>query len=170
MERARAVRLAAFDVDGIMTDGTLYLSGTGEAFKPFNILDGHGVKLLMAEKIHVAIVTGRKSDAVAWRAKELGIAHVVQASNDKRADLERIAQGVGLTLAQCSYMGDDLADLEVMRACVLAVSVPNGVAPVRAAAHYVTATPGGRGAVREYCDWLLAQRGQLAHADAVEPR
>ena len=169
-ERARAVRLAAFDVDGVMTDGTLYISGTGEAFKPFNILDGHGVKLLMAEGIRVGIITGRKSDAVAWRARELGIAHVVQGSPDKRADLARMAEALGLTLAQCSYMGDDLADLEVMRACVLAVSVPNGVAPVKDAAHYVTTTPGGRGAVREYCDWLLAQRGQLARADAVEPR
>jgi 3-deoxy-D-manno-octulosonate 8-phosphate phosphatase (KDO 8-P phosphatase) len=168
-DRARAIRLAAFDVDGVMTDGTLYIGPQGEAFKPFNILDGHGLKLLQAEDIAVAIITGRTSDAVAWRAQELGIVIVVQGAGDKAIELRRIAESRGLELAQCSFMGDDLADLEAMRACGLAVSVPNGITPVKEAAHYVTSTFGGKGAVREYCDWLLRQRGQLAQASAVKP-
>jgi 3-deoxy-D-manno-octulosonate 8-phosphate phosphatase (KDO 8-P phosphatase) len=166
--RARAIRLAAFDVDGVMTDGTLYIGAQGEAFKPFNILDGQGIKLLQSAGIAVAIITGRSSEAVAWRGRELGIGHVVQGAQDKVAELRTLAEGRGLDLAQCSFMGDDLADLEAMRACGLAVSVPNGVALVKEAAHYVTSTFGGKGAVREYCEWLLGQRGQLARASVVE--
>lgn len=168
-ERARSVRLAAFDVDGVMTDGTLFIGAQGEAFKPFNILDGHGLKLLQAARITVAIVTGRKSDAVAWRAKELGIQEVAQGVQDKRATLSAIAARHGASLAECAFMGDDLADLEVMRHCGLAVTVPNGVAEVKAVAHHVTGTQGGHGAVREFCDLLLRLRGQLGGAEAVEP-
>ena len=167
-ERARAVRLAAFDVDGIMTDGTLYIGAQGEAFKPFNILDGHGVKLLQAGGIAVALVTGRSSEAVAWRARELGIADVAQGCTDKVRALEEICARRGLSMPQCSFMGDDLADLEVMRRCGLAVTVPNAVGAIKAIAHHETRAHGGRGAVREFCDLLLELRGQLAQASAVE--
>ena len=169
-ERARAIRLAAFDVDGVMTDGTVYLGADGEVFKAFNILDGQGVKLLQAENIAVAIITGRTSGSVAVRAKELDIEHVVQGSKDKLEDLRTLAAKLSIGLEQCSFMGDDLADLEAMRHCGLAVAVPNAVGAVRDVAHWSTSTAGGRGAVREFCDRMLAWRGQPAQVAAVEPR
>ena len=167
MERARAVRLAIFDVDGVMTDGTLYLGGEGESFKAFNILDGHGVKMLQAAGVAAAIISGRSSEAVARRAVELSIAHVVQGSADKVADFERLIGKLGLAPADCSFVGDDIPDLELMRRCGLAVAVANAVAEVKQCAHYVTRASGGRGAVREFCELVLRARGQLGAGAAV---
>jgi 3-deoxy-D-manno-octulosonate 8-phosphate phosphatase (KDO 8-P phosphatase) len=157
-ERARRVRLAIFDVDGVMTDGTLYIGAQGEAFKAFNILDGHGVKMLQAAGIATAIISGRTSEAVARRAAELGIAHVTQGSADKAAALRALCGRAGVQAQDCSFMGDDLPDLDVMRLCGLAVAVANAVDAVKEAAHYVTRASGGRGAVREFCEMLLAAR------------
>ena len=157
-ERARRVRLAIFDVDGVMTDGTLYIGGDGEAFKAFNILDGHGMKMLQASGIATAIISGRSSAAVARRASELAVAHVVQGSADKVASFHALRAAVGVEPAQCSFMGDDLPDLDVMRLCGLAVAAANAVDAVKEAAHYVTRATGGRGAVREFCEMLLAAR------------
>jgi 3-deoxy-D-manno-octulosonate 8-phosphate phosphatase (KDO 8-P phosphatase) len=157
-ERARAVRLALFDVDGVMTDGTVYLGAQGESFKAFNILDGHGLKMLQAAGIATAIISGRSSAAVERRAAELDIAHVVQGCSDKVAAFEALRAQVGIEAAACSFMGDDLPDLAVMRLCGLAVAVANAVEPVRQAAHYVTRASGGSGAVREFCDLVLAAR------------
>ena len=167
LERARAVRLAIFDVDGVMTDGTLYIGAQGEAFKAFNILDGHGMKMLQAAGVPTAIISGRASEAVARRAAELSIAHVVQGSADKVADFERLIATLGLAPAACSFVGDDLPDLAIMRLCGLAVAVANAVEPIRQAAHYVTRASGGRGAVREFCELVLHARGQLGAAAAV---
>jgi 3-deoxy-D-manno-octulosonate 8-phosphate phosphatase (KDO 8-P phosphatase) len=167
LERARAVRLAIFDVDGVMTDGTLYIGAQGEAFKAFNILDGHGMKMLQAAGVATAIISGRTSEAVARRAAELAIAHVVQGSADKVADFERLIASLGVAESACSFVGDDLPDLGVMRRCGLAVAVANAVEPIRQAAHYVTRASGGRGAVREFCELLLHARGQLGAAAAV---
>ena len=166
-ERARALRLAIFDVDGVLTDGTLYIGAQGEALKAFNILDGHGIRMLQAAGVATAIISGRNSDAVAWRAGELGIAHVAQGVTDKVREFSRLRAATGVEPAACAFMGDDIPDLAVMRLCGLAVSVPNGAEPVRAAAHYVTRAHGGRGAVREFCDMVLAARGQLGHPAAV---
>ena len=160
LRRARAVRLAIFDVDGVMTDGTLYIGAAGEAFKAFNILDGHGVKMLQSAGIAAAILSGRASGAVEWRARELGIAHVVQGAADKVAAFERLRGGLGVEAAACAFLGDDLPDLDVMRRCGFAVAVANAVEAVRAAAHYVTGAPGGRGAVREFCDLVLRAQGR----------
>jgi 3-deoxy-D-manno-octulosonate 8-phosphate phosphatase (KDO 8-P phosphatase) len=158
--RARAVRLAIFDVDGVMTDGTLYIGADGEAFKAFNILDGHGLKLLEKAGVETAILSGRKSQAVALRMKELGIRHVIQGTgDDKVPHFERLLKKLELAEAQCSYMGDDLQDLAVLRRCGLAVAPANAVEEVKAAAHHVTRAAGGRGAVRELCDLLLRSRG-----------
>jgi len=165
--RARAVRLAIFDVDGVMTDGTLYIAGDGEAFKAFNILDGHGVKMLQAAGVATAIISGRSSQAVARRAAELSIPHVVQGAGDKLAAFEALVARVGVAPAQCAFIGDDLPDLPVMGACGLAVAVANAVDAVKAAAHYVTRAHGGRGAVREFCELVLRAQGQLAAARAV---
>ena len=165
--RARAVRLAIFDVDGVLTDGTIYMGPAGEAFKAFNILDGHGIKMLQAAGVAVAIISGRSSEAVARRAEELAIAHLVQGSKDKVADFERVIEGLGLPAAACAFVGDDLPDLAVMRACGFAVAVANAADAVKAHAHYVTTAAGGHGAVREFCELVLRAQGQLEPAAAV---
>jgi 3-deoxy-D-manno-octulosonate 8-phosphate phosphatase (KDO 8-P phosphatase) len=166
-QRARAVRLAIFDVDGVMTDGTLLIGPHGEIAKPFNILDGHGMKLLQHAGIATAIISGRSSEAVAWRARELAIEHVIQGCADKVADFERLRARLAVDAQACSFMGDDLPDLAVMQRCGFAVAVANAVDAVKHAAHYVTRASGGRGAVREFCDFVLRARGQLADRSAV---
>jgi 3-deoxy-D-manno-octulosonate 8-phosphate phosphatase (KDO 8-P phosphatase) len=158
--RARRVRLAIFDVDGVMTDGTLYIGDAGEAFKAFNILDGHGIKMLQAAGVATAIISGRSSHAVARRATELGIEHVKQGSADKAADFDRLTATLGLDAADCAFVGDDLPDLAVMRRCGFAVAVANAVEAVKVAAHYVTQASGGRGAVREFCELVLRAQGR----------
>jgi len=166
-ERARRVRLAIFDVDGVMTDGTLYIGPAGEQLKAFNILDGHGLKMLQAAGVATAIISGRASEAVAWRAGELGIAHVAQGVADKVAEFQRLRAAQAVEADACAFMGDDIPDLAVMRLCGLAVSVPDGAPEVRGAAHYVTRARGGRGAVREFCDLVLEARRQLGRDGAV---
>ena len=156
-----------FDVDGVMTDGTVYMGAQGEALKAFNILDGHGLRMLLDAGVVTAIISGRSSEAVARRAAELGIAHVTQGAKDKVAEFERLRIAVGIEAQACAFMGDDLPDLAVMRLCGLSASVPNGAQDVRDAAHLVTRAHGGRGAVREFCDLLLAARAQLGPAAAV---
>jgi 3-deoxy-D-manno-octulosonate 8-phosphate phosphatase (KDO 8-P phosphatase) len=167
LERARRVRLAIFDVDGVMTDGTIYIGAQGEAFKAFSILDGHGVKMLQSVGVAAAIISGRSSEAVARRAAELAIAHVVQGVADKAAAFERLASGLGVQAEACAFVGDDLPDLAVMRRCGFAVAVANAVEAVKEAAHYVTRAPGGHGAVREFCELVLRAQGQLERASAV---
>jgi 3-deoxy-D-manno-octulosonate 8-phosphate phosphatase (KDO 8-P phosphatase) len=167
-ERARAVRLAIFDVDGVLTDGTLYIGAQGEAMKAFNIADGHGVKMLQHAGIATAIISGRTSEAVAWRARELAIAHVQQGASDKVAAFEALAAKLSLAPEQCAFVGDDLPDLPVMRRCGLAVAVCNASEAVKRCAHYVTRAHGGRGAVREFCELLLEARGQLGDDPAVQ--
>ncbi len=155
-KRARRVRLAIFDVDGVMTDGTLYFGPRGEALKVFNILDGHGVKLLQKAGIDTAIISGRKSPHVTKRARELGIAHVIQGTGDDKVPAyERLLKKVGLTHDACSFMGDDIQDLGIMTRCGFAVAVVNAVDDVKTRAHYVTRAHGGRGAIREFCDLVL---------------
>jgi 3-deoxy-D-manno-octulosonate 8-phosphate phosphatase (KDO 8-P phosphatase) len=158
--RARAVRLAIFDVDGVMTDGTLYIGPQGETVKAFNILDGHGVKMLQSAGVATAIISGRASEAVTWRAKELSIAHVVQGAADKVAEFEKLLATLKLEAPACAFMGDDLPDLPVMARCGFAVAVANAAEGVKAAAHYVTRASGGRGAVREFCDLVLRAQGR----------
>ena len=162
LERARSVRLAIFDVDGVMTDGTLYIGASGEALKAFNILDGHGVKMLQAGGVATAILSGRSSEAVAHRARELGIAHVLQGIPDKVAAFERLAAQERMAPSECAFVGDDLPDVEVMKRCGLAVAVANAVDAVKACAHYVTRASGGRGAVREFCELVLRAQGKPA--------
>jgi 3-deoxy-D-manno-octulosonate 8-phosphate phosphatase (KDO 8-P phosphatase) len=167
LDRARAVRLAIFDVDGVLTDGTLWIGARGEAFKAFNILDGHGLKMLQASGVETAILSGRDSEAVLRRADELSIRHVVQGAGDKLAAFEKLLAESGLRAEACAFMGDDLPDLPVLQRCGFAVGVPNAVDEVKAACHYVTRAHGGRGAVRELCDLVLRAQGQLAEVRAV---
>jgi 3-deoxy-D-manno-octulosonate 8-phosphate phosphatase (KDO 8-P phosphatase) len=160
LDRARSVRLAIFDVDGVFTDGTVWIGPRGEVFKAFNILDGHGVKMLQAGGIEAAILSGRKSQAVARRADELAIRRVVQGAGDKLAAFEKLLGESGHRARACAFVGDDLPDLPVLRKCGFAVAVANAVEEVKAAAHYVTNAPGGRGAVREFCELVLRAQGR----------
>jgi len=165
--RARAVRLAIFDVDGVLTDGTLWIGPEGETFKAFNILDGHGLKMLQSAGVATAILSGRDSLAVTRRARELSIGHVVQGADDKLAAFDQLLAKAGVAAQECAFVGDDLPDLPVMKRCGFAVAVANAVEDVKAASHYVTHASGGRGAVREFCELLLRARGQLAGPAAV---
>ena len=160
-ERARRVRLAIFDVDGVMTDGTLWFGARGEALKAFNIQDGNGLKLLQKAGIGTAIISGRKSAAVAVRAKELAIAHVIQGTgDDKIPAFEKLLKKAGLAADACSFMGDDIQDLAIMARCGFAVAVANAVEEVKASAHYVTRAHGGRGAIREFSDLVRRAQGR----------
>jgi 3-deoxy-D-manno-octulosonate 8-phosphate phosphatase (KDO 8-P phosphatase) len=160
-ERAAAVRLMVFDVDGVLTDGSLYYGEHGEMFKRFHALDGHGLRLLAEGGIGVALVTGRSGPIVDRRAAELGIAEVMQGVRDKGAALTALAQRHAITLEQTGYMGDDIIDLPAMQRAGFAASVPNAPPYVTQGAHWVASVPGGSGAVRECCDLLLASQGRL---------
>jgi 3-deoxy-D-manno-octulosonate 8-phosphate phosphatase (KDO 8-P phosphatase) len=164
--RARRIRLALFDVDGVLTDGRLYFGPAGEAMKVFNILDGHGIRMLQLAGVATGILSGRKSPAVAARAQELGMTHVILGAEDKLAEYERLRKKLALEDAHCAFVGDDLPDLPVMLACGFAVAVANAVPEVKAAAHYVTAASGGSGAAREFCELVLRAQGKFAQAAA----
>ncbi len=166
LERAREVRLMAFDVDGVLTDGALYLADSGEELKRFHTLDGLGMKLLAGAGIELALITGRNSRVVAKRAAELGIAHLFQGAADKLEVLERLRARLGLAFGACGYMGDDLPDLPLLARCGFAATVPEAPDAVRARAHYVTRRSGGGGAVREVCEVILAAQDALDGAVA----
>ena len=161
LARAKPLRVAAFDVDGVLTDGALYYTDAGEEFKAFNVQDGHGIKMLQESGVVIAIITSRKSKLVANRARNLGIEHLYQGVENKLDAMSALLQIVGCTLEQASYMGDDVIDLPVMRRCGFAASVPEAPAIVRQHAHYVTRAGGGHGAVREFCEYVLHAQGKL---------
>ncbi len=159
--RAKLIRLIAFDVDGVMTDGGLYYSDSGEEFKRFNSLDGHGLKMLRASGVEVAIITGRTSRCVEARAKNLGIAHVFQGVENKLEAMVELLNKLKLPRDAAAYMGDDVVDLTVMRHVGLAISVPESPLLVRKLSHYVTQRGGGYGAVREACELIMSAQGTL---------
>ncbi len=160
-ERIKPLRLIAFDVDGVLTDGGLYLSDSGEEFKRFNSLDGHGLKMLKNSGVELAIITGRSSKCVELRAKNLGIARLYQGVDDKLAAMQALLADLKLAPEQAAFMGDDVIDLPVLRRVGLAVSVPDAPQLVRDHAHYVSRRAAGHGAVREVCEMILAAQGNL---------
>ncbi|MDB5775739.1 MAG: family hydrolase [Herbaspirillum sp.] len=164
VERAAQVRLMIFDVDGVLTDGGLYYGAEGEIFKRFNVLDGHGIKLLQQSGVETALITARQSDIVVQRAAGLGIKHVHQGAHDKRAVYEQLASGLGISAAECGFVGDDVIDLPILIRVGFAASVANGHVEARRRAHYVTRRSGGRGAVRELCDLILHAQGNYEAA------
>ena len=166
LERARGIKLMAFDVDGILTDGTLYLSDSGEEIKGFNTLDGLGLKLLQDNGVELAIITGRESRLVALRAQQLGIRRLHQGIEHKFDIFDALRRELGLELNQCGYMGDDLPDLGILSRCGFAATVPQAPMAVRSRVHYVTETPAGDGAAREVCDLILQSQGKLDRAIA----
>src|SRR5215469_17005642 len=153
-----AIRLLVLDVDGVLTDGRLYFGPRGEALKAFHVRDGVGLKELQRAGLAVAVISGRRSPIVAARCRELGVRHVLQGVGDKLAALMRLCARLKLTPAVCACVGDDLPDVPVMRAAALSFAVADAPQAVRRAADVVTRRRGGRGAVREVCDHLLALR------------
>ncbi len=153
-ERLAKIRLLALDVDGVLTDGGLYYSGSGEELKKFNVKDGLGLKHVMQRGIAVAIISSSNSEATLHRASKLGIIHVYIGVEDKPSKLCLLCEQLGIELSQVAYMGDDLVDLAVMKAVGCPISVADAVIPVQEASVYVTSKLGGQGAVREICDLL----------------
>ena len=154
----RAVKLLVLDVDGVLTDGRLYYDSPGERIKVFHVRDGYGIKAVQRAGVTVAILSGRKSMAVAVRAKELGIRHVVQGADDKLAALHKLTRSCKVTLDDCACVGDDTPDVPIIEACGIGIAVADAHPDALAAADLVTRMRGGLGAVREVCDWLLATR------------
>jgi 3-deoxy-D-manno-octulosonate 8-phosphate phosphatase (KDO 8-P phosphatase) len=152
------VRLLVLDVDGVLTDGRLFYGPRGESLKAFHVRDGYGIKQVAKAGIAVAIISGRKSAAVQRRAKELGIRYVTQGAADKLAALRRLARSRGVSLEECACIGDDTPDAPILDAAGVGIAVLDAHADALAAANLVTTKPGGHGAVREVCDWLLAAR------------
>ncbi|MDH4869638.1 HAD family hydrolase [Pseudomonas sp. BN515] len=167
LARAKAVRLAVFDVDGVLTDGRLYFLPGGGEFKTFNTLDGHGIKMLMSTGVRTAIISGRQSEVVERRAQNLGIQHLFQGREDKLVVLDGLLAELGLTHDQVAYLGDDLPDLPVIRRVGLGMAVANADAFVRQHAHGVTQARGGEGAAREFCELILRAQGSLEAAQAA---
>ncbi len=165
--RARKVRLVILDVDGVLTDGRLYFGPQGEALKVFDVRDGLGIKLLREAGIEVAILSARASEIVALRARELGIARVLQGQSDKLAGWQRLLDETRLAADQCAFMGDDWADLPVLAKVGFAATVADADADVRRIAHWVAQAAGGRGAVRELAAFILRAQDKfdlaLAH-------
>lgn len=160
--RAQPVRMAFFDVDGVLTDGGLYFTEAGETLKRFHTLDGHGLKLLQKHGIVPAIVSGRDSPALRQRLGALGITHLRLGTEDKAPAAQALLDAAGLDWSQAAAMGDDWPDLAVLRRCALACVPPGAQAEVLAVAHHITQAAGGQGAVRECCDLLLVASGHYA--------
>jgi 3-deoxy-D-manno-octulosonate 8-phosphate phosphatase (KDO 8-P phosphatase) len=163
-ERARRLRLMVFDVDGVLTDGRLWYGPQGETLKAFDARDGQGLKLLGECGITAAVLSGRRSAALAARAAELGLEHVLEGIEDKRPAFEGLLARLGLDADAAAYMGDDLPDLAVLARCGFASAPPGAHALARARAHYVADAPAGSGAAREVCEYVLDAQGKLAGA------
>jgi 3-deoxy-D-manno-octulosonate 8-phosphate phosphatase (KDO 8-P phosphatase) len=158
------IRLLVLDVDGVLTDGRLYFGVRGEALKAFHVRDGVGLKQLQRSGFTVAVISGRRSRMVASRCRELGVRHVLQGVADKLVALRQLCARLKLTPAACACVGDDLPDVPVMRAAALSFAVADAHVSARRVADIVTRLPGGRGAVREVCDHLLALNARRARA------
>jgi len=157
--KAQAVRLVIFDVDGVLTDGGLHYSDSGEETKIFDVRDGHGMKMLQASGVALAIITSRTSQCVARRAENLGIDLLFQGVENKVSAFQGLVSELELDPIACAYMGDDWVDLPVLLRCGLALSVPEAPEVVRERVHDVTRASGGRGAVREACELIMQAQG-----------
>jgi 3-deoxy-D-manno-octulosonate 8-phosphate phosphatase (KDO 8-P phosphatase) len=156
------MKAAIFDVDGVLTDGRIYIGEAGENVKAFNTLDGHGLKLLAKGGIEALVITGRDSPGVRRRVADLGLRHAVYGVEDKLAAANGLLQGLGLAWADVAAIGDDWPDLPLLVRAGLACAPSNAHAEVKALAHHVTAAAGGYGAAREFCDLLLIAAGRYA--------
>jgi len=161
LQRARRIKLMVFDVDGVLTDGRLWYGADGKELKSFHAFDGHGVKMLIESGVRCAILSGRKSPAVAVRAKELGIGLVRQGIAAKREAFEKMLKRLRLQADDAGYMGDELVDVPVLRRCGFACVPREAPEPVRKCAHYVCSAAAGAGAVRELCEFVMRAQGTL---------
>ncbi len=161
LARAKAVRLVIFDVDGVLTDGSLFLGDQGEEYKAFNSRDGHGMTMLQETGVILAVITGRTSEVVRLRMESLGIQHLFQGRRDKLPAYEDLKRSLGLEDAQIAYVGDDLMDLPILRRAGLAVAVGDAHPLVQRHAHWQTPSGGGRGAARDLCELIMEAQGTL---------
>ncbi|MES9943834.1 3-deoxy-manno-octulosonate-8-phosphatase KdsC [Candidatus Thiodiazotropha sp. CDECU1] len=159
--KARGVKLVIFDVDGVLTDGSLYLGDDGQEYKSFNSRDGHGMKMLQKSGVVIGIITGRTSEVVRIRMASLGIEHVYQGKLDKLPAYEELRDKLGLSHDQVAYVGDDVVDLPIMRRVGLAIAVNDAHPFVLQHAHWQTPHNGGRGAARDVCEMVLQAQGNL---------
>lgn len=162
LEKARGIRLAVFDVDGVMTDGRLFFTDSGEEIKAFHVRDGLGLKALMKNGIEVAVITARTAPLVERRMSSLGIRLLMQGREDKAAALAELLDTRSLEASAIAYAGDDLVDWPAMRHCGLKCAPADADERIRQRADFVSALPGGAGAVREICELILAGHGKLA--------
>jgi 3-deoxy-D-manno-octulosonate 8-phosphate phosphatase (KDO 8-P phosphatase) len=160
-EKAARIRLLIFDVDGVLTDGSLFVGDDGQEYKAFNSRDGHGIKMLLKYGVEIAIITGRTSRVVEHRMANLGITHVYQGKLDKLPAYEELRGKLGISPEETAYVGDDVVDLPVMRRVGLAIAVQDAHPLVRQHSHWQTPSAGGRGAARDVCEMLMEAKGVL---------
>ncbi|MEJ2455796.1 MAG: 3-deoxy-manno-octulosonate-8-phosphatase KdsC [Candidatus Thiodiazotropha sp.] len=162
--KAQGVRLVIFDVDGVLTDGSLYLGDDGQEYKAFNSRDGHGMKMLQYSGVKIGIITGRTSEVVRIRMESLGIEHVYQGKQEKLPAYRQLLDKLGLQDEQVAYVGDDVVDLPIMRRVGLAIAVNDAHPLVLQHAHWQTPHAGGRGAGRDVCEMIMEAQGNLKSA------
>lgn len=160
-DMARQVKLLIIDVDGVLTDGGLFFDNRGEEYKRFNSLDGQGIRMALDAGIEIAVITGRQSQIVEHRMRDLGVGHVYQGSRNKLPVFEQLLRDAGLETGQVAYVGDDLPDLPIMRRVGFAIAVQNAHGFVKQHCDWVTSARGGDGAVREVTDFILHAQGLL---------
>ncbi|MCW9058575.1 MAG: 3-deoxy-manno-octulosonate-8-phosphatase KdsC [Gammaproteobacteria bacterium] len=161
LEKAARIRLLIFDVDGVLTDGSLFLGDDGQEYKAFHSRDGHGIKMLLSHGMEVAIITGRTSEVVKHRMANLGVKRIYQGQHDKTVAFLELLAEMNLSADQVAYVGDDVVDLPVMRQVGLAIAVQDAHPLVKKHAHWQTPSGGGRGAGRDVCEMLLEAMGKL---------
>jgi 3-deoxy-D-manno-octulosonate 8-phosphate phosphatase (KDO 8-P phosphatase) len=161
LEKAAKIKLVIFDVDGVLTDGSLFIGDDGQEYKAFNSKDGHGMRMLQDGGVDIAIITGRVSNVVEHRVKDLGIKHVYQGRRQKLPALEELLQKVNIAPEEVAYVGDDVVDLPVMTRVGLAICVQDAHPFVKKHARWITEHAGGRGAGRDVCEMILEARGLL---------
>lgn len=161
LERASRIKLVIFDVDGVLTDGSLFFGDDGQEYKAFNSRDGHGIKMLLRHDVEIGIITGRTSQVVEHRMQNLGITHIYQGQPDKLPAFHELTEKLGVTTNEVAYVGDDVVDLPVMRKVGFAIAVQDAHPMVLKHSHWQTASPGGRGAARDVCELIMEAKGVL---------
>ena len=161
IEKIKRLKLLILDVDGVLTDGRLYFDNLGQEYKCFHARDGHGLKLLRQTGVEVAVISGRSSNSVSLRMQNLGIRHVYQGHENKRAAFREILENLQLSAEQTAHVGDDLLDLPIMTQVGFSIAVQDANFAVKPHAHWCTQLPGGQGAVREVCDLIMQVQGHF---------
>jgi len=162
ISRAKRIKLAIFDVDGVLTTGALFMGDDGQEYKAFNSRDGHGMKMLSTNGVETAIITGRESKVVEHRAKDIQVKHLYQGALEKLPVYEKLIKDLGLRHDEVAFVGDDIVDLPIMLHVGLAVAVADGHSLVKEHSHWITPSNGGCGAAREFCEMIMFAQGSYA--------